>query len=386
MPATRRLDPATVAKRLRVHFRNRRRAWLAGEDDWPLAVPLHPPTEREAVRDLDGVRAWVANWKCWRGPGELLWTERAWPTLGRQRLPERLLLNHAEQVAEWIGEGVRWTTAAGRYRELCRRFPALAAHLGRHYDWLAQSADSEIERLTAVLVFCSGHPDSGLYIRQLPIAGVDSKWIGANRARVNELLRPLLGREGDLYQVAGLRRDPVLLRMGLLDPKLRSLVGGLRDITAPVEEVAALSLSPSRVFIVENLQTGLAFSDVPGSLVFMAQGYAVDVLGAIPWLRDLPCFYWGDLDTHGLAILDRLRNYLPQARSLLMDETTLLDHRDLWGEESKPLGPRDLPRLEAAEQRLFGDLIRNRWGTNIRLEQERIAWDYAWERISRLPG
>jgi hypothetical protein len=211
---------------------------------------------------------------------------------------------------------------------------------------------------------------------------VDTKWISANRALVTGLLRALLGREGDLFQLAGLRREPVLLRMRLLDPQLRTSVGGLDDVTAPIEQIAALALQPSRVFIVENLQTGLAFAELPGSLVFMGKGYAVDVFGAIPWLRDVVCHYWGDIDTHGLAILDRLRDYLPQARSLLMNETTLLDHRDLWVQEARPLGPQDLANLDDAEKALYDSLVGNRWETSLRLEQERIAWDYAWERIA----
>ena len=381
MSAKRRLDPNAVAARLGAHYRSRHREWLAGRGAWPLAVLLHPPTEREVARDPEATRAWIASWQSWQGPGELVWTERTWPNLGRQRLPERLLLHDAGQIADWIGERGRWTSAANRHRELCARFPALDAHLGSHYDWLADSTETQIERLAAVLAYLREHPDSGLSVRQLPIAGVDSKWIAANRARVTELLRPLLGREGDLYQLAGLRREPPLLRMRLLDPRLRADVRGLGDITAPVEHLAQLALRPSHVYIVENLQTGLAFTELDGSLVFMGQGYAVDVFGAIPWLLDPPCRYWGDLDTHGLAILDRLRGYLPQARSLLMDETTLLDHRDLWVREPKPLGAQDLPRLEEAEKRLYHGLVDNRWGTSVRLEQERIAWDYAWERV-----
>ena len=284
MPARHRLDPTAVAERLRIHYRNRRREWLAGAGDWPLAVPLHPPTEREAARDLEAARRWIADWQSCQGPGELVWAERSWPALGRQRLPDRLLLDSPEQIVDWIGESGRWTLAVTRCRLLSERFPALETLLGSHYDWLADSTDAEIERLAAVLAYLSEHPDSGLYIRQLPIAGVDSKWLAANRTRVTELLRLLLVREGDLYQVAGLRREPVLLRMRLLDPRLRGMVGGLGDVTAPVEDIAALALRPSRVFIVENLRTGLAFTEAPDSLVFTGQGYAVDVFGAIPWL------------------------------------------------------------------------------------------------------
>lgn len=383
MAGLRWLDPAAAARRLRGHYRNRHHDWLDDGGTWPLAVPLHPPTEREAGRDLEGVRAWIGAWQAWHGPGELGWIERTWPGLGRQRLPERLLLDDAGQVADWIGEGQRWRRAVLHQRALRERFPVLDGHLGRHYDWLADSTDLDFRRLTAVLDRLATQSCSGLYLRQLPIAGVDSKWIGANRSRVTELLRPLLGGEGDLYALTGLRREPALLRMRLLDPELRAAVEGLGDITAPVDQIARMALRPRRVLIVENLQTGLAFTDLPDSLVFMGQGYAVDVLGRIPWLQAPTCDYWGDLDTHGLAILDRLRAYLPQARSLLMDEATLLDHRDLWGQESKPLGHQELPRLNPTEKRLYGALVDNRWATRLRLEQERISWDYAWAKITR---
>jgi hypothetical protein len=40
--------------------------------------------------------------------------------------------------------------------------------------------------------------------------------------------------------------------------------------------------------------------------------------------------YWGDIDTHGFAILDRLRTGMPHMRSLMMDQATLQAHRSLW--------------------------------------------------------
>jgi hypothetical protein len=112
----------------------------------------------------------------------------------------------------------------------------------------------------------------------------------------------------------------------------------------------------------------------------MARGYAVDAFGAIPWLRDCPCHYWGDLDTHGFAILSRLRHYLPDVRSLLMDADTLHRHRDLWQHEGKPAaGP--LERLTAEERAAFEALSTDRWGERVRLEQERIDWRYAWQAV-----
>jgi len=116
---------------------------------------------------------------------------------------------------------------------------------------------------------------------------------------------------------------------------------------------------------------------------FMARGYAVEAFGQIPWLRHLVCHYWGDLDTHGFAILNRLRHYLPAVRSLLMDSDTLVRHRALWQREEKPAtGP--LERLTPDEQAVFESLLRNRFGGRVRLEQERIDWRYAEARCCTL--
>jgi hypothetical protein len=393
MPVPQRLDPANVVDRLRRYWQRRRGDWLDADGlrdagEWPLAILLHPPTEREAARSVDAVRGWIDSWKRWQGQGELVWVERAWSGLGRQLLPERLLLRNPREIAHWLGEDGRWRCVLERRDRLCSRFPALANRVGRHFDWLADADELELGRLTEVLAELSSGKSAGLYLRQLPISGIDSKWIGANRARITELLRPLRSAAneadiaGDLWHIAGLRREPALLRLRLLDPKLRARVGGLADVGAPTDQIAALSLAPERVFIVENVQTGLAFTDLPACLVIFGLGYAVDLLGGIPWLRDADCRYWGDLDTHGLAILDRLRSYLPRVRSLLMDERTLLDHRALWSQEGKPVRNLEPSRLNVAERVVYDGLAGDRWGSAVRLEQERIGWDYAWTRIT----
>jgi hypothetical protein len=65
-----------------------------------------------------------------------------------------------------------------------------------------------------------------------------------------------------------------------------------------------------------------------------------------------------------------------------MDEPTLLGHHALWSREDRPVRNLDLPRLDEAEHSLYQCLAEDRWGSAVRLEQERIGWDYAWERIT----
>ena len=93
----------------------------------------------------------------------------------------------------------------------------------------------------------------------------------------------------------------------------------------------------------------------------------------------MPVHYWGDLDTHGFAILDRLRAWLPQTTSFLMDRDTLLAHRERWGSEPSPTAAA-LTRLTDAEQATYEDLVGDRYADRVRLEQERIDWAWALER------
>jgi hypothetical protein len=150
-------------------------------------------------------------------------------------------------------------------------------------------------------------------------------------------------------------------------------IGGLSDISTPVDQFALMSLQVKKVFITENEINGLSFPNVSEGMVIFGLGYGVDVLKAVPWLREKEVIYWGDIDTHGYAMLNEVRSFLPQARSMLMDEGTLLSHRSLWSEEKKPfIG--SLQRLTEEEASVFENLKANVYGDSVRFEQERVPF------------
>jgi hypothetical protein len=238
-----------------------------------------------------------------------------------------------------------------------------------------------------MLSWICANPNSRLYIRQVPVAGIDSKWLESRKSLIAELFAAIQGYtsgDRDFFRCCGIKPLPQLIRMRILDPGFRSQFGGLSDISAPLEEIASLDITPAIVFIIENIQTALAFNDLKNSVVFMGLGYGVDVLGKIPWLRHARCIYWGDIDTHGFAILNRARSYLPNLEAVLMDEATLLSHRELWVEEKEQHASAELPLLTSTEQILFQSLKNNTWGQHIRLEQERIRWDEAWDTLQQM--
>jgi hypothetical protein len=99
----------------------------------------------------------------------------------------------------------------------------------------------------------------------------------------------------------------------------------------------------------------VAFPQVPDSLLIFGAGHGFEVLTQAAWLTSCQVYYWGDIDTHGFAILDQPRAYLPHVLSLLMDRDTLLAFKAQWGREKKQT-LRDLSRLNAEERALY-DII-----------------------------
>jgi len=367
-------------------YRNQRRSWLtegtSAVDSWPIVFRLDCPTEEDARRQADVFGAWIGAWREWRGAGEVLWGERRWRILGTHSVPEVLRIHSPKEVAIWIDEESRWCRAQDRYEHMVARWPLLRPTLSRHFDVLADYETHHFQRLEAMLAWLEANPRSNLYPRQLPVIGLDSKWLETRTGLIGGLLTALRGsatEQADFYELCGLRRPPQLMRLLILDESLRAHTGSIRDLSAPVTELAGLNLPVSRIYIVENLQTALAFGELQGAVVFMRLGYGVEALARLPWVNRGECVYWGDLDTHGLRILSRVRALLPRVRSILMDEQTLLNHRALWGEETEQSSEMVLPALTGDEQLLYRRLKQHHWRVNVRLEQERIPWGYAWK-------
>ena len=380
------LLPKDVIEWLTRRYTNQHKAWLLGEGQWPITVNLGIPTETDATQDIGGVRHWVEAWGDWNGSAKLSWVSRHWSRLGTQNLPSSLEIATPNDVASLIGQGKRWRTAAERYQRFIDRWPQLAAHavLGRHFGVLADYADTDFTRLFSMLDWLEKNPSSGLAPRQLPVAGLDTKWLEKRAGVVTDLLRSIRAIDdvADFYSICGLKRPVPRIRARILCPKLRSMLGGLRDIEAPVTELSELAITPKRVIIVENLETGLALPEIPDTVAFMRLGNAVSLLSGLTWLQDCSMLYWGDIDTHGFVILNRARSHFPNLLSVLMDSATLLAYQDLWVEESIPSSETELPLLTPTERDVFEGLRTGRWNNNIRLEQERICWPDAMKSIA----
>jgi len=367
-------------------------AGVTGENFFPLRLRLRRPTTADLSERFDDVRAWIRTLedsaKPQRGFGyELAWVEINNRHLGRNRVPSGVTVPSCMDALSLINANGAFARFE-RLVELTRAgAPALLPWLARK-PLVALSNADDWPRILRVLDWFKNHPQSGLYLRQIDVSGVDTKFVEARKALLTELLdlvippdvlNPQATGERGFETRYGLRDKPALIRLRLLDPLLA--VSGFTDLTATAAEVAAFAPRCQTAFITENEVNGLAFPAVQNALVIFGLGYALDLLANAAWLRDCDIRYWGDIDTHGFVMLDRLRAHFPHAQSILMDRDTLLAHRDSWSVEGAPhVGP--LARLTTAEAALFDDLRFDRLGARVRLEQERIAFSRV-QRVAR---
>lgn len=338
----------------------------------PFVLPLGAPDEKQALADFDATSRWARDWLEYTGPGTVRLVQRSWRSLASQRIPTHLEFTTPDEVAEFVRRGTEWRKAQGRLKQLLGDWRSLRPIDRRTFTQLVGLSQPDWERTRAFLVWVDAHPTSGLLPRQLPIPGVDSKWFEAHRSLCVGLRRATVADETEADGF-GLRVLEPPLTLRILDATLRESMGGLSDFSAPPETLAALDWNPHTVIICENLQCAYSFGDIPGTVLIAKQGYAVDVLHRLPWLSAARILYWGDLDTHGFAILNRFRSHFPRAESILMDDATLLEHRDLWSTEAKQ-SVQPLSLLTDSEREVLDSLRSDRYGAGVRLEQERIVW------------
>lgn len=227
------------------------------------------------------------------------------------------------------------------------------------------------------------HPRSGLYLRQLPIPGIDTKFLERNEAILDSLISVVIPEYTDLTEkrfVArhGLRLEDPQLRLRFLDPALQARCGiPIEDFATPISAFCNLPFGGVHAIITENLRNFLALPSLVGAVGIFGGGHALTLLGSARWLETSNVFYWGDIDAHGLLMLSRLRLLFPRVNSVMMDEETLEVAADLTGTGS-PGDFAHLPGLNEAEAKLF-DRVRD---GDLGLEQERVPFEFVLQKLA----
>lgn len=365
----------------------------SGEDIFPLRLRLKGPCSRDLSDRFAEVRDWIVRLKTSSGRYRIEWKSINHRTLGANEIPARIWIDSLDDCLVLISRQREADTLRDLIALTRDTQPEVLPWVEKHplqvlklvRDW---------ERLLAIVAWLLEHPRPGVYLRQVDLSGVHSKFIEGHRGVLTDLLDLVLPPEavdseagrgaGCFCRRYGFKDKPLRVRFRILDPNLALVPKTTdQDITLTRETFAGLDLPATTVFITENEINFLAFPPFSYAIVIFGAGYGFDNLATARWLGTRDIYYWGDIDTHGFAILNQLRAFFPRTTSLLMDQETLLAHRKLWGIEPRP-ETAELGRLTPLETTLYKDLCRNRWDERIRLEQERIGFGFLMDALERL--
>ena len=364
-------------------------------DTFPCRLVLKRPSSREIRDGFEAVRQWSASLRSAQHV-RLIMRESRHRLLGSNTLPHEAWVDSAEAAAAIIGK--RREVAA--FREL---LAIVAARQPSLIEWLASKPLRALELrhdwpgLLGIVDWLQANPRSGAYVRQMDVAGVDTKFVERHRGVLQELLDLVLpasaidpsqsGAAGFVGRY-GFKPKPERVRFRILDRDCALLPwrddGDSQELTLGVEDFAAMDLPVRRVIITENEINYLALPPLDGTIAIFGSGYGFAALAQATWLLRCQVHYWGDIDTHGFAILDQLRGHFDGVDSLLMDLPTFLRFKSLWVNERNPT-LRDLLRLSMAEQELYDDLRNDKYGPSLRLEQERIGFGWVCDALAKLP-
>ena len=365
---------------------------IGGEEMFPRRLTLKGPDSRELSNSFTDVRDWIARLSGVSKQYRIVWRSINHRILGANEIPSEIWIDSLDDALGLIGK-----------RRAAEQFAALVALTRDHepelLSWLAKrplralDLAEEWPRLLEIVAWLRKHPRSGIYLRQIDLPGVHSKFIEGQRSVLGELFDLVLPPEeidttatgaGGFCRRYGFRDKPLRVRFRILDLNLALLPTETdQDITVTQTTFARLEIPVDKVFITENEINFLAFPQVPQGMVIFGAGYGFENFGAVEWLRDRKIHYWGDIDTHGFAVLNQLRGFFPHAASLLMDRPTLMEHRALWGVEPSP-ETGILTRLTDEESALYDQLRQNDLGFQIRLEQEKIGFELLVEALGRV--
>ncbi|WP_315914428.1 Wadjet anti-phage system protein JetD domain-containing protein [Arthrobacter sp. lap29] len=362
------------------------RAWTSGELLREFHTPsgTHPrrrtlkyPSATQLRTDYARAAAWAQTWDPAPRGAALEYISVGATTIGANTLPCAAVFASAAEEITFLGFG----REAAKFTELSRHLTLLdirleAWSLQRPLELLKFGVDA----LTAarVALWMEANPAPGLYLRQLSLPGVHTKFVENHRRLIDSMLAVLVPERllsGKNYaRRHGFLAAPDRVRLRFLDPT-QVVAQGMEDIEVTAAAFAGHPVDVDTIITTENLVNFLALPQMPRTLAVFGGGYGFEGIRDAAWLADVEVLYWGDIDTHGFRILDQLRSHHPHVRSILMDEETLLAHRDFWGHEGTATSAQ-LTHLNPAENALHYALMDGTFAPTLRLEQELLRWDW----------
>ena len=371
---------------------------LSGEQPFPVVVALKPPRGNAAIQNMGHFQSFVSQWRDFshhhdaaQNACSVNWEQRAFRSLEEQDVPTKLSVPDISSLASLLGANEErqlqsWLSTV-RYI-----FESLAAHsdshqalflaLVDHLDTLNNFEQSDLELLVRLIPQLHKGMGQGGYLRALPVAFVDTKFIESHLVIVESIVAALLDNSakelGLMHWLHCVEKPKDWLLIKPLCTETRALLGGLPLLRLSSDTLQEYELPAINILVIENEQPCLALNDVRDTIAVSGGGKNVSWLKA-HWLIDKNVGYWGDIDSEGFAILSDARSKLSSIVPLMMDEPTVATFAQRMVSEPDSVF-KDPIALTDHERDLFRSLRAGHYAGK-RLEQERLPMEYVRQSI-----
>ena len=222
---------------------------VSGDPLFPKRLSIKGPTSAQLHDGFNDARSWAADLRTMRGF-----------RLEEKKFRHRLFSDNALPCAVCLDSIENAVSILGKERDRLRfeelvattlvRQPALIAWLGRR-PLIALTHADEWERCLDVTGWLQAHPQPGIYLRQMDIPGIHTKFVETHRTVLTELLDIALLAYAIDHAATGVNRfeqrygfltRPNRVRFRFLDPVLKHEIGIVgQDITLDANSFAILN-------------------------------------------------------------------------------------------------------------------------------------------------
>lgn len=339
---------------------------LGGPSHWPIRLPIGRPQPRTINRSLDEVKRHVEAWREVR-IGQVLWEQVSYRSTSTPvDIPVTWLLT---KPSDWVEAAAdpsmryEFQTLASLVERTANDFHPLL--IRRRSLWSKTPLNEVVQATTLALSLTPGCAQ-GQSLRQLSIAGIDTKFFERHSQLIKALLDVRFDGEASrvgLEDFLGARRDG---DHWLLLVDLDGSLLPFRKLRVRSSELKGAPLPGDRLLIIENESCQHHLPSAKGVLAVLGTGFDLTWTDAA-WTGQKKVAYWGDLDTWGLRFLAMTRLAIPHLVPLLMNESVFDTFSHLAVREPVAAGTAPPQGLTDAESRLYLRLLHESRG---RLEQE----------------
>jgi len=312
-------SPAEISERLvrQWHQARTRAERLLSSGAWPIIIPIGKPSAREFSENIRDVQNHV---QIWQGVdvGEVEWMPVNYRAGAEPvRIPVRWNLRNP---SEWVTAAAD-ATVADEYALLERLVESVEEVfrpllVRQRALWFKKDLNEVIAtaRLAATL---SPGCARGRPLRLLAEHGVDTKFFERNGTLLTRLLDErfdgAVTEQGLVNFLDALEENNHWVMLAPLDNGLLPF----KRLRITTLELAETALPCSRILVVENEQCIHLLPELPDTVAILGAGLDLQWLRSGQLDRKLIA-YWGDMDSWGLLMLSRARQYRSTISPLLM--------------------------------------------------------------------